>query len=121
MAVHYFCDNCGAETSASGLSVLVISIPPQSETFDVCEACAGHMTAELDRCREVKRERELAGGPTALEATPPTTPAEPLGMLERSRQVVDAIPGATALVRTASYGAIFVAFVALVTFLSTLR
>jgi hypothetical protein len=109
MAVRYFCDNCGVETRPGELEVVVIAIPPQSETFDVCPACTRHLRGELERCGQVKRDRELA------------PPARRGGRaLVHYRAVLD-VPGVGILVRGLSYAAVFIAFFVAVTLLTSLR
>jgi hypothetical protein len=109
MAVRYFCDNCGNEARVGELEVLVISIPPQSETFDVCPACVRHFRGELQRCGEAKQKREI------VAAAPATGRA-----LAGSRAAL-ALPGVTAFARGVSYVAIFLALFVAVTLLSSLR
>jgi|ERR671936_361921 hypothetical protein len=105
MAVRYFCDNCGVETGAGDLQALVISIPPASETFDVCPACARRLRGELERCSEAK------------EARTPVGPAPNSGRaLGRYGALLD-VPGVGALARVTAYVAVFIAFFVLVTFL----
>jgi hypothetical protein len=109
MAVRYFCDNCGKETRGGELEVLVISIPPQSETFDVCPACVRHFRGELERCGEAKLKRELVAAAPAPGRT-----------LDVARAVT-ALPGVTSLARGASYAAVFIAFFFLVTLVLSVR
>jgi hypothetical protein len=109
MAVRYFCDNCGVETRPGELEVLMIAIPPQSETFDVCPACTRHLKGELERCGQIKRNRELG------------LPATRKGRaLVRSRAVL-AVPGVGVLARGLSYTAVFIAFFVAVTLLVSIR
>jgi hypothetical protein len=110
MAVRYFCDNCGTETQGGELQVVVISVPPQSETFDVCPSCAQRFRGELERCGEAKRDQ------LALVA-----PRHDSGRtLARYATLIEA-PGVGIAVRLASYAAVFVAFFVLVTLLTSLR
>jgi hypothetical protein len=109
MAIRYFCDNCGVETRVGELEVLVISIPPQSETFDVCPACVRKFRGELQRCSEAKQKLEIV---TAVPAT---------GRALDAARAVIALPGVTAVSRGASYVAIFIAFFVAVTLLTSLR
>jgi hypothetical protein len=109
MAVRYYCDNCGAEAQSGELQVVVISVPPQSETFDVCPSCAQQFRGELERCGDAKRDQR------ALAA-----PARDGRALTRYAAFIDA-PGVGGLVRVASYAAVFVAFFVLVTLLTSLR
>ena len=111
MAVRYFCDNCGTETRYGDLQVVAIAVPPQSETFDVCPACARHLRDELERCGEAKKEQRAlvaAGRDSALP------------QLRRYTAVLDAW-GIRGLVRLTSYAAIFVVFFGLVTLLTSVR
>ena len=124
MAVRYFCDNCGRETHSADLSVMVISVPPHSETFDVCPSCAEHMTSELTRCREAKERRELLGGHDARSVAPAMaerSPSRPAGPLQRYGASVLDVPGVRPLIKTASYAAIFVFFFLAVTVISVIR
>jgi hypothetical protein len=109
MAVRYFCDNCGAETANGELQVVVISVPPQSETFEVCPACTQQFRGELERCAEVKRDQG------ALVARRGSGRAR-----VRSMALVDA-PGIGGMLRLVPYAAIFVVFFVLVTLLTSLR
>jgi len=125
MAARYFCDNCGRETHSTDLSVMVISVPPHSETFDVCPTCAEHMTSELRRCREAKERRELSSGAGDSRPVAPATAERPrsrrVGSLQRYGASVLEVPGVRPLVKTASYAAIFVFFFVAVTVLSVMR
>jgi hypothetical protein len=109
MAVRYFCDNCGVETRAGELEAVIIAIPPRSETFDVCPACTRHLKGELERCGQVKRDREL--GP----------PARRGGRALVVYRAVLAVPGVGALARGLSYAAVFITFFVVVTLLASLR
>jgi predicted RNA-binding Zn-ribbon protein involved in translation (DUF1610 family) len=113
MAVRYFCDNCGAETRAGELKLLVVSVPPQSETFDVCPTCARKLTAELERCRKVKRERELV--------RPERGESGALAAFDRYGSAALELPGVRRLARGLSYAVVFVIFFAAVTLLASLR
>ena len=110
MAVRYYCDNCGAEAQSGELQVVVIAVPPQSETFDVCPACAQQFKGELERCGEAKREQRALVAPT--RDSPRALP--------RYAALLNA-PGVGNLVRLASYAAVFVAFFVFVTLLTSLR
>jgi hypothetical protein len=110
MAVRYYCDNCGAEAQSGELQVVVISVPPQSETFDVCPACAQQFRGELERCGEAKKDQRALIAPTRDSGRAVT----------RYAAFMDA-PGVGGLVRVASYAAVFVAFFVLVTLLTSLR
>jgi hypothetical protein len=110
MAVRYYCDNCGAEAQSGELQVVVIAVPPQSETFDVCPSCAQQFKGELERCGEAKREQRAL--------VPPAGPSA--RALTRYAALMSA-PGVAPLVRVASYAAVFVAFFVLVTLLTSLR
>jgi hypothetical protein len=110
MAVRYYCDNCGAEAQSGELQVVVISVPPQSETFDVCPACAQQFRGELERCGEAKRDQRALAAPAR----------DSQRALTRYAALMDA-PGVGGLVRVASYAAVFVAFFVLVTLLTSLR
>jgi hypothetical protein len=109
MAVRYFCDNCGVETRAGELEVVMIAIPPQSETFDVCPECTRHLRGELERCGQVKRGGEL--GPLARRR----------GRALVHYRAVLAVPGVGVLARGLSYTAVFIAFFVAVTLLVSLR
>ena len=109
MAVRYFCDNCGNEARAGELEVLVISLPPQSETFDVCAECVRQFRGELERCGQAK-QRHLTSPATAIDRRSST-----------GVRAVLALPGVTALARTVSYIAVFLALFFAVTLLTTLR
>jgi hypothetical protein len=109
MAVRYFCDNCGVETRPGELEAVIIAIPPQSETFDVCPACTRHLRGELERCGQVKRDREL--GP----------PARGRGRAVVGYRAVLAVPGVGVLARGLSYTAVFIAFFVAITFFVSLR
>jgi hypothetical protein len=111
MAVRYYCDNCGAEAQSGELQVVVISVPPQSETFDVCPACAQQFRGELERCGEAKRDQRALAAPPSKDAA---------RALTRYTALMNA-PGVGGLVRVASYAAVFVAFFVLVTVLTSLR
>jgi predicted RNA-binding Zn-ribbon protein involved in translation (DUF1610 family) len=113
MAVRYFCDNCGAETRGGDLKILVVSVPPQSETFDVCPQCARKLTAELERCRKVKRERELA--------RPERSQSGALAAFERYGSAALQLPGVTRVGRGLSYVGVFLLFFVAVTLLASLR
>ena len=128
MAARYFCDNCGRETHSADLSVMVISVPPHSETFDVCPSCVGHMTNELKRCREAKERRELSGAgdslpvaPAMAERSPSRSRSRPASSLQRYGASVLEVPGVRPLIKTASYVAIFLFFFLAVTVLSVMR
>jgi hypothetical protein len=110
MAVRYYCDNCGAEARSGELQVVVISVPPQSEVFDVCQGCAQKLRGELERCGEAKRDQRALVAPTDDSAR----------ALARYTALMNA-PGVGGLVRVASYAAVFVAFFLLVTVLTSLR
>ena len=110
MAVRYYCDNCGAEAQSGELQVVMIAVPPQSETFDVCPACAQQFRGELERCGEAKQDQR------ALVARA----GDSRRSLTRCTALMDA-PGVGGLVRVASYAAVFVAFFVLVTLLTSLR
>jgi hypothetical protein len=121
MAVRYFCDNCGGETRPGELAVMVISVPPEAETFEVCPACVDHMTRELERCRTAKGARDVA------VARPRAPVRRDVGQVDRwggavalYRSLSD-LPGVRPLARAASYGAIFVVFFVTITLLTTLR
>ena len=110
MAVRYFCDNCGSETAAGELQVVVIAVPQQSETFDFCPACIQHFRGELERCGAAKREQRALVAPRQVSAR----------AASRRVSIVDA-PGVGALLRLAPYAAVFVAFFVVVTLLTSLR
>ena len=110
MAVRYFCDNCGTETRYGDLQVVAIAVPPQSETFDVCPACARQLRDELERCGEAKKEQRALLAPGRDSAL----------ALRRYSAVLDAW-GIRGLVRLTSYAAIFVVFFVLVTLLTSVR
>jgi hypothetical protein len=110
MAVRYYCDNCGAEAQSGELQVVVISVPPQSETFDVCPACAQQFRGELERCGEAKKDQRAL---VAAAGDPGRAPA-------RYAALIDA-PGVGGLVRVASFAAVFLAFFLLVTLLTSVR
>jgi hypothetical protein len=116
MAVRYFCDNCGTESREGELTVMVISIPPKAETFEVCAACAEHMTGELDRCRAAKRDRELA-----VAHAPSLAAGEQSNPILRYGAAILQAPGVAPLARIVSYAAVFVAFFVALTVLTTLR
>ena len=108
MAVRYFCDNCGTETRIGELTALVISIPPQAETFDICPACTRRLRGELEQCGHTKRE---------LEVLPASSPGR---AIDRGRALL-ALPGVGPLARGLSYAAVFVALFVAVTLLTSLR
>jgi hypothetical protein len=110
MAVRYYCDNCGAEAQSGELQVVVISVPPQSETFDVCPACAQQFRGELERCGEAKRDQRALVAHAGDQGR----------ALTRYAALIDA-PGVAGLVRVVSFAAVFVAFFVLVTLLTSVR
>jgi predicted RNA-binding Zn-ribbon protein involved in translation (DUF1610 family) len=111
MAVRYFCDNCGVETRSGELRVLVISVPPRSETFEVCPNCASKLEAELDRCRKAKLELV---GPQQRESVA-------LAAVQRVGSTALELPAVRTVARGVSYAVVFIVFFVAVTVLASLR
>jgi hypothetical protein len=124
MAARNVCDNCGAETS-DDLTEMVISLPPDAETFDVCPMCSARMRQELERLREAKRARERGAAVTADRTVdaPPSMSHESSGatLQDHGVALLD-VPGVRTVARAAAYAALFVVvFLVVLALLTTLR